>query len=109
MLNAATPYGIFQRNEDGTGKWLKEDRTIVAYDLKQNDTVEFRKKQRPLKLKLVDGSQKTVIVDEKHPRDGCATVGKESRTRQSRRVFHDRRKIGLGSNPNLLTCGAKYQ
>eukprot|EP00002_Diphylleia_rotans_P029934 TRINITY_DN611_c0_g1_i1.p1 TRINITY_DN611_c0_g1~~TRINITY_DN611_c0_g1_i1.p1 ORF type:complete len:1815 (-),score=510.74 TRINITY_DN611_c0_g1_i1:219-5663(-) len=66
-LTNTSPYGIFVRNEDGSGKWLKEDRTLVAYDLKQNDNIEFRKKQRPLKLKLVDGSQKTVIVDESIP------------------------------------------
>eukprot|EP00002_Diphylleia_rotans_P006509 TRINITY_DN1586_c0_g2_i1.p1 TRINITY_DN1586_c0_g2~~TRINITY_DN1586_c0_g2_i1.p1 ORF type:complete len:1874 (-),score=553.08 TRINITY_DN1586_c0_g2_i1:211-5832(-) len=60
-------YGLFLKAEDGTGKWLKEEKTLLFYDLKSNDVVEFRKKQRPLRIKMLDETIKTVIVDESQP------------------------------------------
>jgi len=45
------------------GRWLKPDRTLEYYDLKTNDTVEYRKKHDVIKVKLVDDTIKTVLVD----------------------------------------------
>jgi len=50
-------------NEDGYGRWLRMDRTLAFYDIKNNDTVEYRKKHDIIKVKLMDGSVKTVLVD----------------------------------------------
>eukprot|EP00004_Rigifila_ramosa_P012620 TRINITY_DN2744_c0_g1_i1.p1 TRINITY_DN2744_c0_g1~~TRINITY_DN2744_c0_g1_i1.p1 ORF type:complete len:1813 (+),score=542.23 TRINITY_DN2744_c0_g1_i1:25-5439(+) len=65
--NAQGEHGIFQPLEDGTGRWFKEDKTLVFYDMKQNDSLEFRKKQRTCKVKLMDDSTKTMMIDESIP------------------------------------------
>jgi len=59
-------HGLFQPAGEGkrSARWLRMDRTLQYYDLKTNDTLEYKKKHRPLKVKLLDETVKTVIVDD---------------------------------------------
>ena len=45
-------------------RWLKMEKTLFYYDIPSNHELEFKKKHRPLKLKMLDGSVKTVLIDE---------------------------------------------
>eukprot|EP01119_Soliformovum_irregulare_P005210 TRINITY_DN1675_c0_g1_i1.p1 TRINITY_DN1675_c0_g1~~TRINITY_DN1675_c0_g1_i1.p1 ORF type:complete len:1447 (-),score=577.25 TRINITY_DN1675_c0_g1_i1:61-4401(-) len=45
------------------GRWLKPERTLEYYDLKTNDTVEYRKKHDVIKVGLIDGTLKSMLVD----------------------------------------------
>jgi talin len=59
-------HGLFQPAGEAKrgARWLRMDRTLQYYDLKTNDTLEFKKKHRPLKVKLLDDTVKTMIVDD---------------------------------------------
>jgi talin len=48
-------------------KWLINSKTLDFYDFKSGDLVEFRKKHRPLKVRMMDNSLKTVLIDESLP------------------------------------------
>eukprot|EP01118_Nematostelium_gracile_P005184 TRINITY_DN1628_c0_g1_i11.p1 TRINITY_DN1628_c0_g1~~TRINITY_DN1628_c0_g1_i11.p1 ORF type:complete len:1470 (+),score=507.85 TRINITY_DN1628_c0_g1_i11:150-4559(+) len=48
---------------EGMGRWLKQERTLEYYDLKTNEVVEFKKKHDAIKIKLVDETVKTMILD----------------------------------------------
>eukprot|EP00003_Mantamonas_plastica_P030488 TRINITY_DN759_c0_g1_i5.p1 TRINITY_DN759_c0_g1~~TRINITY_DN759_c0_g1_i5.p1 ORF type:complete len:1776 (+),score=713.18 TRINITY_DN759_c0_g1_i5:304-5631(+) len=62
--SGGSDHGLFLPGEDeSAGKWLKEEKTIQFYDLKQGDTLEFRKKHGVIKIQLLDGSKKTMILD----------------------------------------------
>ena len=45
-------------------KWLTNTKTLEFYDLKTGDLLEFKKKHRPLKVRMMDNSLKTVLIDE---------------------------------------------
>eukprot|EP01119_Soliformovum_irregulare_P010889 TRINITY_DN2683_c0_g2_i1.p1 TRINITY_DN2683_c0_g2~~TRINITY_DN2683_c0_g2_i1.p1 ORF type:complete len:1576 (+),score=527.56 TRINITY_DN2683_c0_g2_i1:266-4993(+) len=45
------------------GKWLKMEKTLDSYDLNTNDLVEYRKRHEAIKVKLVDDTTKTFLVD----------------------------------------------
>ncbi|KAJ3073819.1 Talin-1 [Podochytrium sp. JEL0797] len=47
-----------------TGKWLKPAKVLDYYDVKTGDLFEVKKKHAQLKVKTLDGSVKTVLVDE---------------------------------------------
>ncbi|KAJ3025177.1 UNVERIFIED_CONTAM: Talin-1 [Siphonaria sp. JEL0065] len=47
-----------------TGKWLKPAKVLDYYDVKTGDLFQVKKKHAPLKVKTLDGSVKTVLVDE---------------------------------------------
>ncbi|KAJ3121843.1 Talin-1 [Nowakowskiella sp. JEL0407] len=49
------------------GKWLAASKVLDYYDLTSNDELEFKKKHRILKVGTVDGSIKTVLVDQSLP------------------------------------------
>jgi len=59
-------HGLFQPALEGKrpARWLKNERTLQYYDLQQNDEVEYKKKHRPLKVKLKDDTVKTVLIDD---------------------------------------------
>lgn len=48
-------------------KWLAQGRTLDFYDVKTGDTLEFKKKHRILKVKMMDDSIKTFLIDESLP------------------------------------------
>jgi len=60
-------HGIMQP-ADPTSKrparWLKPQKTLQFYNLYTNDIVELRKKHRPIKVKLIDETVKTILVDD---------------------------------------------
>ncbi|KAI8824903.1 uncharacterized protein EV422DRAFT_576151 [Fimicolochytrium jonesii] len=47
-----------------SGKWLQPSKLLDFYDLVSGDSLEYRKKHRPLKVKTMDNSVKTVLIDE---------------------------------------------
>ncbi|KAI9103042.1 hypothetical protein DFS34DRAFT_671082 [Phlyctochytrium arcticum] len=49
------------------GKWLLPSKILDFYDLSSGDSLEYRKKHRVLKVKTLDSSVKTVMVDESLP------------------------------------------
>lgn len=59
-------HGIFQPEVSGKsiGRWLKMDRTLLFYDINTGDEIHYKKKHRPLKVRLLDGTIKTISVDE---------------------------------------------
>ncbi|CAB1339185.1 unnamed protein product [Coregonus sp. 'balchen'] len=46
------------------GIWLQSGRTLDYYMLRNGDILEYKKKQRPLKIKMLDGAVKTIMVDD---------------------------------------------
>lgn len=59
--NAGSDHGIYYPL---LNKWLAQNRTLDFYDMKSCDTVDYKKKHRPLRVKLLDGAVKTVLVDD---------------------------------------------
>lgn len=52
----AKDYGLFLTDEDNTtGVWLEAKRNLEYYILKNGDTIEYRKKLRTLRVKMLDG------------------------------------------------------
>uniref|UniRef100_A0A8C7V3J1 Talin 2a n=1 Tax=Oncorhynchus mykiss TaxID=8022 RepID=A0A8C7V3J1_ONCMY len=61
----ASDYGLFLSDEDPRkGIWLESGRTLDYYMLRNGDILEYKKKQRPLKIKMLDGAVKTIMVDD---------------------------------------------
>uniref|UniRef100_A0A8R1TSD6 FERM domain-containing protein n=1 Tax=Onchocerca volvulus TaxID=6282 RepID=A0A8R1TSD6_ONCVO len=61
-------YGLFRLEEDPTKcVWMENGRTLEYYLVRNGDTVEYKKKIRPLKVRMLDGAVKTVLVDESQP------------------------------------------
>uniref|UniRef100_A0A8D0LAS3 Talin 2 n=1 Tax=Sphenodon punctatus TaxID=8508 RepID=A0A8D0LAS3_SPHPU len=61
----ASDYGLFLSDEDPRkGIWLESGRTLDYYMLRSGDILEYKKKQRPQKIRMLDGSVKTVMVDD---------------------------------------------
>ena len=68
---------LFPENEHGGqdhglfwvshNKWLDSHKTLGYFDIRQGDTVEYRKKHRSINIKLVDGTLHSVILDESLP------------------------------------------
>jgi len=66
-LGKETDYGLFLADEDPKrGVWLESGRTLEHYLLRENDTLEYRKKMRVLKVRMLDGAIKSIIVDDSH-------------------------------------------
>uniref|UniRef100_A0A915B5P5 FERM domain-containing protein n=1 Tax=Parascaris univalens TaxID=6257 RepID=A0A915B5P5_PARUN len=61
-------YGLFRLEEDPTKcVWMENGRTLEYYLVRNGDTVEYKKKIRALKVRMLDGAVKTVMVDESQP------------------------------------------
>eukprot|EP01087_Luapelamoeba_hula_P023545 TRINITY_DN867_c0_g1_i1.p1 TRINITY_DN867_c0_g1~~TRINITY_DN867_c0_g1_i1.p1 ORF type:complete len:2538 (-),score=652.11 TRINITY_DN867_c0_g1_i1:59-7672(-) len=61
-----------------TAKWLQLDRTLMFYDIKANEELLLKKKHRPLKIELADGTIKTFLIDDSLPvADIVEEVGKK--------------------------------
>ncbi|KAK6475232.1 talin-2-like isoform X1 [Huso huso] len=61
----ASDYGLFLADEDPRkGIWLDSGRTLDYYMLRNGDILEYKKKQRPQKIRMLDGAVKTVMVDD---------------------------------------------
>ncbi|OXB82049.1 UNVERIFIED_CONTAM: hypothetical protein H355_004132 [Colinus virginianus] len=65
QMGQASDYGLFLSDEDPRkGIWLEAGRTLDYYMLRNGDVLEYKKKQRPQKIRMLDGSVKTVMVDD---------------------------------------------
>ncbi|KAK2854302.1 hypothetical protein Q5P01_006963 [Channa striata] len=61
----ASDYGLFLSDEDPRkGIWLESGRTLDYYMLRNGDVLEYKKKQKPQKIKMLDGAVKTIMVDD---------------------------------------------
>uniref|UniRef100_A0A4W3HDR0 Talin 2b n=1 Tax=Callorhinchus milii TaxID=7868 RepID=A0A4W3HDR0_CALMI len=61
----ASDYGLFLSDEDPRkGIWLESGRTMDYYMLRNGDVLEYKKKQRPQKVRMLDGAVKTIMVDD---------------------------------------------
>uniref|UniRef100_A0A8D2LQ00 Talin 2 n=1 Tax=Varanus komodoensis TaxID=61221 RepID=A0A8D2LQ00_VARKO len=61
----ASDYGLFLSDEDPRkGIWLEAGRTLDYYMLRNGDILEYKKKHRPQKIRMLDGAVKTVMVDD---------------------------------------------
>ncbi|RXM97133.1 Talin-1 [Acipenser ruthenus] len=58
-------YGLFLSDEDPKkGIWLEAGKALDYYMLRNGDTLDYKKKHRPLKIRMLDGTVKTVMVDD---------------------------------------------
>uniref|UniRef100_A0A4W3IZV0 Talin 1 n=1 Tax=Callorhinchus milii TaxID=7868 RepID=A0A4W3IZV0_CALMI len=58
-------YGLFLSDEDPKkGIWLESAKALDYYMLRNGDTLDYKRKHRPLKIRMLDGSIKTVMVDD---------------------------------------------
>uniref|UniRef100_A0A8C2Q2K9 Talin 1 n=1 Tax=Cyprinus carpio TaxID=7962 RepID=A0A8C2Q2K9_CYPCA len=64
-IHDTSDYGLFLSDEDPKkGIWLEAGKALDYYMLRNGDTLEYKKKQRPLKIRMLDGTVKTVMVDD---------------------------------------------
>uniref|UniRef100_A0A0K2U6E5 Talin-2 n=1 Tax=Lepeophtheirus salmonis TaxID=72036 RepID=A0A0K2U6E5_LEPSM len=64
-LGQSTQYGLFLPDEDPKkGVWLEPGRTLEHYLLRDNDALEYRRKIRVLKVRMMDGAVKAIMVDD---------------------------------------------
>ncbi|CAH0550425.1 unnamed protein product [Brassicogethes aeneus] len=64
-LGKPSDYGLFLTDDDSkTGVWLEPARSLEYYLLRNGDILEYRKKLRTLRVKMLDGSLKTIMVDD---------------------------------------------
>ena len=57
-------HGLFN---PATGQWLQSSKILEFYELKSGETLIFKKRHRPFKVKTLDGTLKTIIMDESLP------------------------------------------
>jgi len=60
-------HGLFSPPNKETGKkgfWLAKNRALRFYGIGSNATLEYKKKHRPLKVRLADDTVKMVIIDD---------------------------------------------
>uniref|UniRef100_A0A1I7YK54 FERM domain-containing protein n=1 Tax=Steinernema glaseri TaxID=37863 RepID=A0A1I7YK54_9BILA len=71
----ANDYGLFRVEDDPTKcAYLENGKTLEFYLVRNGDTVEYKKKIRPLKVQTLDKSVKTLYVDESKPVGELMTV-----------------------------------
>ncbi|KAG7155036.1 Talin-2-like, partial [Homarus americanus] len=66
-LGQPKDYGLFLAGDEGTGVWLEPGRNLSYYLLRNQDVVEYRRKVRTLKVRMLDGTVKTLLVDDSQP------------------------------------------
>ncbi|XP_061468452.1 talin-1 isoform X1 [Rhineura floridana] len=65
QMGQPNDFGLFLSDEDPKkGIWLEAGKALDYYMLRNGDTLEYKKKQRPLKVRMLDGTVKTVMVDD---------------------------------------------
>ncbi|GBM91680.1 Talin-2, partial [Araneus ventricosus] len=58
-------YGLFLADEDPKkGVWLEPGRSLEYYLLRNGDLLEYKRKMRTLRVRMLDGTVKTVLVDD---------------------------------------------
>ncbi|NXQ58384.1 TLN1 protein, partial [Anthoscopus minutus] len=65
QIGQSNDFGLFLSDEDPKkGIWLEAGKALDYYMLRNGDTMEYKKRQRPLKIRMLDGTVKTVMVDD---------------------------------------------
>lgn len=66
---SAKDYGLFLADGDikNKGIWLEPGRNLDYYILKNGEELEYRRKMRTLKVRMLDGTLKTLLVDDSQP------------------------------------------
>ncbi|XP_045145036.1 talin-1 isoform X1 [Echinops telfairi] len=65
LVGPPSDFGLFLSDDDPKkGIWLEAGKALDYYMLRNGDTMEYRKKQRPLKVRMLDGTVKTIMVDD---------------------------------------------
>jgi len=63
----AQDFSLFLSDKDPKkGVWLESRRPLEYYLLHNNDILEYRQKQRALRIRTLDASIKTVMIDDSH-------------------------------------------
>lgn len=62
----ASEYGLFDVSDEDRkqGVWLESGRNLDFYMLRNQDVVEYRRKLRTLRVRMLDGAVKTILVDD---------------------------------------------
>lgn len=82
LVGPPSDFGLFLSDDDPKkGIWLEAGKALDYYMLRNGDTMEYRKKQRPLKIRMLDGTVKTIMVDDSKTVTDmlmtiCARIGK---------------------------------
>ena len=64
----AQEFGLFLSDEDTRqGVWLEPGRNLGYYLLRNQDVLEYRRKTRTLRVRMLDGAVKTILVDDSQP------------------------------------------
>jgi talin len=64
----AQEFGLFLSDEDTRqGVWLEQARNLGYYMLRNQDVLEYRRKTRTLRVRMLDGAVKTIMVDDSQP------------------------------------------
>jgi len=73
-LGQPKDYGLFLAGDDGAGVWLENGRNLSYYLLRNQDVIEYRRKVRALKVRMLDGTVKTLMMDDSQPVSQLMTV-----------------------------------
>uniref|UniRef100_A0A673CK07 Talin 2b n=1 Tax=Sphaeramia orbicularis TaxID=375764 RepID=A0A673CK07_9TELE len=101
----ASDYGLFLSDDDPRkGIWLESGRTLDYYMLRNGDVLEYKKKQRPQKIKMLDGAIKTIMVDDSKTVGEllvtiCSRIGITNYEEYSliQEVTEDKKEEGMGT------------
>ncbi|XP_022609991.1 talin-2 [Seriola dumerili] len=101
----ASDYGLFLSDDDPRkGIWLESGRTLDYYMLRNGDVLEYKKKQRPQKIKMLDGAIKTIMVDDSKTVGEllvtiCSRIGITNYEEYSliQEVAEDKKEDGMGT------------
>nr|XP_019934930.1 PREDICTED: talin-2 isoform X6 [Paralichthys olivaceus] len=101
----ASDYGLFLSDDDPRkGIWLESGRTLDYYMLRNGDILEYKKKQRPQKIKMLDGAIKTIMVDDSKTVGEllvtiCSRIGITNYEEYSliQEVTEDKKEDGMGT------------
>ncbi|XP_072269736.1 talin-1 isoform X2 [Pyxicephalus adspersus] len=105
QIGQPNDFGLFLSDEDPKkGIWLEAGKSLDYYMLRNGDTLEYRKKQRPLKIRMLDGTVKTVMVDDSKTMSDllmtiCARIGITNYDEYSlvREVFEEKKEEVTGT------------
>lgn len=98
-------FGLFLSDDDPKkGIWLEAGKALDYYMLRNGDTMEYRKKQRPLKIRMLDGTVKTIMVDDSKTVTDmlmtiCARIGITNHDEYSlvRELMEEKKDEGTGT------------
>lgn len=68
-LGPPKDYGLFLPGDElsSSGVWLESGKSLSYYLLRNQDAIEYRRKVRQLKIRMLDGTVKTMLVDDSQP------------------------------------------